>query len=77
MANNKRRGGWSSGGPIPVAPAQPTAFELLAEQLKLTERMYTNSEPLHVWCKLNKNRCYIPEWLLRSWDIAVDSDQTI
>lgn len=76
MANNKRRGGWSS-GPIEVSPAQPTAFELLAEQLKLTERMYTNSEQLHARCKLNKNRCYIPEWLLRDWDIVVDCDQTI
>jgi hypothetical protein len=77
MPNNRKHGGWTSGGPIEVPRAQPTAFEQLTEQLKLTERTYTNSEHLQAWCKLNKNRCYIPEWLLRSWDITVDSDQTI
>ena len=77
MANNKRRGGWSSGAPIEVPPAQPTAFELLAEQLNLTEHMYAKSEVLHAWCKVNENHCYVLEWLLRSWDITVDSDQTI
>lgn len=77
MVNNKRRGGWSSGGPIEVPPAHPTAFEMLAEQLQLTERMYAKSDQLRDWCKLNKNRCYIPEWLLRNWGIAVDSDQAI
>jgi len=32
--------------------------------LKLTEAMYASSRELHVWCDENKNRVYIPEWLL-------------
>ncbi len=27
---------------------------------------------LRNWCERNKNRCYIPEWLLEEWGIAVE-----
>jgi len=36
--------------------------------------MYTASDRLRTWCEDNKNRFYIPEWLLAEWDIAVDCD---
>jgi hypothetical protein len=29
---------------------------------------------LRSWCEENKNRCYIPEWLLKAWTIAIDAD---
>jgi len=43
-------------------------------QLQLTPETYVFSDELRIWCKSNRNRCYIPEWLLKSWDIPVDPD---
>jgi len=34
--------------------------------------MYAASAELRRWCEHNKNHCYIPEWLLKEWDIVVD-----
>ena len=34
--------------------------------------MYTSSRELRAWCEQNKNRVYIPEWLLGEWGINVD-----
>jgi hypothetical protein len=34
--------------------------------------MYTSSRELHAWCKKNRNRIYIPEWLLAEWRLNVD-----
>jgi hypothetical protein len=33
-----------------------------------------SSVQLQTWCAQNKNRCYIPEWLLKVWRIEVDPD---
>jgi hypothetical protein len=41
-------------------------------QLRLTEEMYVLSDELRGWCEQNRNRVYIPEWLLETWDITVD-----
>jgi hypothetical protein len=27
---------------------------------------------VRIWCEHNKNRFYIPEWLLKEWRITVD-----
>jgi hypothetical protein len=35
--------------------------------------MYTSSPELRIWCEQNRNRIYIPEWLLQEWDITVDA----
>jgi hypothetical protein len=43
-------------------------------QLQLTPETYVFSDRLHTWCKRNRNRFYIPEWLLDAWDIPVDPD---
>jgi hypothetical protein len=34
--------------------------------------MYTSSAELLAWCEQNRNRCYVPEWLLEEWGITVD-----
>jgi hypothetical protein len=68
----RKRGNHNWGCPIPSAPALPTEFELRIEQLQLTARMYTSSRELRAWCEQNRNRCYIPEWLLEEWRITVD-----
>ena len=45
-------------------------------QLQLTPETYTSSAVLRNWCERNRNRFYIPEWLLDAWGIAVDADLT-
>ena len=42
-------------------------------RLQLTVEMYTSSRGLRIWCNRNRNRVYIPEWLLKDLDIAVDA----
>jgi hypothetical protein len=66
---------WGRGDMAPL-PSLPTAFELQAKHLHLMPETYTSSAELKTWCEHNRNRCYIPEWLLQAWDIAVDADLT-
>ena len=57
---------------MPPAPALATEFELRVRHLQLTPEMYASSAELRTWCQQNRNRIYIPEWLLNEWDITVD-----
>ena len=50
----------------------PSEFEMQAKRLGLTPDKYAGSDQLREWCKQNRNRCYVPEWLLKEWEIAVD-----
>ena len=68
----RKRGNPNWGRPIPRAPALATEFELRASQLQLTARMYASSAELRAWCEQNRNRLYVPEWLLEEWGITVD-----
>jgi hypothetical protein len=42
------------------------------KRLRLTKETCAGSAELRTWCQKNKNRCYIPEWLLSLWDMDVD-----
>ena len=55
-----------------AAPNVPTAFEEQVQRLGLNEETYATSFELRRWCERNKDRCYIPEWLLKRWQISVD-----
>ena len=68
----RRRGNPNWGRLTPPALALATAFELRVRQLRLTQEMYTTSPELRIWCELNRNRHYIPEWLLGEWGITVE-----
>jgi hypothetical protein len=68
----RRRGNPNWGRPMPLAPALATEFELQVRHLHLTPEMYISSIELREWCKENRNRIYIPEWLLEEWDLTVD-----
>ncbi len=68
----RKRGNPNLGHPIPLIPALPTEFEMRVRQLQLTAETYTSSTELHAWCDRNRNRCYVPEWLLEEWGITVD-----
>lgn len=72
MARNLRNTGWSSGKAAKVPPAGPTEFEIQAKHLGLTQQSYATSDQLRSWCERNRNRCYVPEWLLKKWGIPVD-----
>jgi len=68
----RKRGNPKWGRPIPFIPALPTEFEMQVRQLRLTAETYTYSRELRAWCERNKNRLYVPEWLLEEWGITVD-----
>lgn|GEM_PF-1815408 len=68
----RKRGNPNWGRSIAPAPALATQFELKVRQLQLTPEMYVSSRELRLWCQLNSNRCYVPEWLLAEWRITVD-----
>jgi hypothetical protein len=68
----KLNSGWSSGKPPKVPAATPTEFELQAVRLGLTEENYAMSQSLRNWCERNRERCYVPEWLLKQWGMPVD-----
>jgi hypothetical protein len=53
-------------------PVLVTEFEMQVEQLGLSKAQYVASVPLKLWCELNRNRAYVPEWLLGAWGITVD-----
>jgi hypothetical protein len=71
-AGTRKRGNPNWGRPIPPVRAFATEFELQVRQLQLTAKTYTSSAELHTWCERNRNRLYIPEWLLEEWGITVD-----
>src|ERR1039457_6076813 len=63
---------WSSGRPAQIRARGPTGFDEEVRRLGLDEQ--TSSRELKKWCELNKNRCYIPESLLKHWGMSVDPD---
>ena len=73
----RKRGNPNWGKPAQSTPATATEFELQARQLGLTKQTYTSSAQLRTWCEHNKNRCYIPEWLLAEWGISVDPNASM
>jgi len=68
----RKRGNPNWGRPIAPSLALPTEFELRVRQLQLTTETYTCSRVLRTWCEQNRNRLYVPEWLLEEWGITVD-----
>jgi len=38
----------------------------------LTKSDYVASAELKTWCNHNRNRVYVPEWLLGEWGMKVD-----
>lgn len=60
-------------GKIPRAiPALLTEFEKQVEHLGLPRSEYTASADLKRWCERNRNRVYVPEWLLKEWGMTVE-----
>jgi hypothetical protein len=72
VAYKRKRGNPNWGRPMTPAPALATEFELRVRHLQLSAELYTSSAELRGWCEQNRNRIYIPEWLLEEWGITVD-----
>jgi hypothetical protein len=74
----RNRGNPNWGRPLSV-PFRPmlTEFEKQVRQLGLTNETLIGSHQLRAWCRRNRNRCYIPEWLLDEWGMEVDVNMTI
>ena len=70
MPNKRGNPNWGRSGSFPSATA--TAFEMQVRQLHLMPETYTSSAELRTWCERNRNNFYIPEWLLKAWDIPVN-----
>ncbi len=68
-----KRGNPNWGKPRPHALALRTEFEVQVKRLGLTKAEYVTSAALKAWCERNRNRVYIPEWLLKEWRIEVDT----
>jgi len=68
----RKRGNPNWGQPMTRLPVLATEFELQVRHLHLTAEAYATSTELHRWCWRNRNRVYIPEWLLDKWNITVD-----
>lgn len=65
---------WGKGLPAQPQPARVCEFEMYTQHLGLSEYEYTASLELREWCEKHKNRCYIPEWLLKRWRMDVDNE---
>lgn len=71
MAHRRGNPNWGKAAPNICLPTV-TEFEKQVRQLRLNERNFVRSNELRQWCEQNKNRSYIPEWLLKHWKISVD-----
>ena len=72
MARRRGNPNWGGGRPAQILSWIPTAFEEQVQKLGLNEQTCATSEKLKQWCERNKDRCYIPEWLLKQWGMSVD-----
>jgi hypothetical protein len=68
----RKRGNPNWGQPAQPIAAIATEFEIQVRQLGLSRRAYADSTELRTWCERNRNRCYVPEWLLDLWEIQVN-----
>ena len=70
----RKRGNPNWGRPFQPASVLCTEFEMQVRQLRLTVETYAFSAELRSWCERNRNRFYIPEWLLDEWGFRVDAN---
>jgi hypothetical protein len=71
MARKRGNPEWGSSKPREVRTF-PSEFEIETRRLGLTIETCAASYELRRWCERNKDRCYIPEWLLKDRNIQVN-----
>jgi hypothetical protein len=72
MSAKRGNPNWCKPWPTQLGPPLATEFEMRVRQLNLTSHALVTSTELRTWCERNRNRCYIPEWLLKTWGVQVD-----
>jgi hypothetical protein len=70
------RGNPNWGKPLEPLPVLLTEFEIEVERLRLSPTEYVDSAQLRCWCERNRNRVYVPEWLLEHWNMQVEATFT-
>ena len=70
----RKRANPNWGRPMLPASVLCTEFDLKVNHLHLAPEEYVASARLRKWCEENKNQYYIPEWLLKAWNMSVNSD---
>ena len=73
LGTKRKRGNPNWGQPPQRLPAVATEFEMQVKRIGLTKPEYIASTELKLWCERNRNRLYVPEWLLEAWGIEVES----
>lgn len=68
----KRMRGNPDWGKLRPVFALPTQFEIEVARLGLKKSDYVASAALRLWCSHNRNRVYVPEWLLKEWGMQVE-----
>ena len=74
LGTKHRRGNPNWGKPPQRIPDLPTEFEVQVKRLGLTRPEYVTSFELRLWCGRNRNRVYIPEWLLEAWHMQTEAN---
>jgi hypothetical protein len=69
----RKRGNPDWSKPLQTLPALLTEFEMQVKQLGLTREQFVASAELTLWCKRNRNRLYVTEWLLEACGIEVEA----
>jgi hypothetical protein len=69
-----RRGNPDWGKLLLPIPTLVPEFEIEVARLRLKRQDYVASMPLKRWCYHNRNRVYVPEWLLCEWGMKVETD---
>ena len=68
----RKRGNPHWGQPLLQARVLSTEFEMQVKRMGLIQSQFFASAELKRWCDVNRNRVYIPEWLLDAWRMSVD-----
>jgi len=68
--NKRGNPDWSK--PLLPIPSLLTEFETQVARLGLRTPDYVGSLELRRWCHVNRNRVYVPEWLLAEWGMKVE-----
>jgi len=69
-----KRGNRNWGKPLLPIPALLTEFDIEVARLRLKRQDYVASMPLKRWCDRNRNRVYVPEWLLTECGMRVETN---
>ena len=69
----RKRGNPEWGKPLKPVNVLLTEFEAEVARLGLRKEEYVASPVLERWCRDNRNRVYVPEWLLAEWGMMVEA----